>query len=116
MTTRLSVAPATAVALAGGAGLTLALALLGELRDGWLPTAAYAAGCWALGARSRPAAAASVGLAAWLFHNGFVEHRHAELGWNGWATETGRFAFFAGAALLASLPDRKIRTRLLHRP
>ncbi|QKW24305.1 universal stress protein [Kitasatospora sp. NA04385] len=92
-----------ALALLTGAGTAAALGLLGELRPGWFALTAFAAGCAALGGRSRPAAAPLIGLAAWLFHNGFAEHRHAELGWSGPAAETGRLALLIAAALLGTL-------------
>ncbi|KDN84566.1 hypothetical protein [Kitasatospora cheerisanensis] len=101
----LSIVPA----LLGAAGLTAALGLVGELRGGWFGTAAFAAGCWALGSRSRLPAAPVIGLAAWLFHNGFAEHRYAELRWQGWGFETRQFAVFAGTALLAALTARLSR-------
>ncbi|MFD8598359.1 hypothetical protein ACFV1L_25475 [Kitasatospora sp. NPDC059646] len=107
--TALSAGPTVAAALLGAAGLTAALGLLGELHGGWFGTAAFAAGCWALGRRSRLPLAPAIGLAAWLFHNGFAEHRYAELRWQGWGFETRHLAVFAGAALLAALTARVSR-------
>ena len=106
MPERLPVAMSGAAALLLGAATALALAPLGELRSGWFALTVFAAGCAALGARSRPAAAPLVGAALWLFHNGFAEHRYAQLGWDGWAVETRHLALLTGAALLAALAAR----------
>ncbi|MFD8483230.1 hypothetical protein [Kitasatospora sp. NPDC059673] len=111
MPERLPVALSGAAALLLGAATALALAPLGELRAGWFALTAFAAGCAALGSRSRPAAAPFVGLAAWLFHNGFAEHRYAELSWSGPGTEAGHLALFTAAALLAALPWARMRPR-----
>ncbi|MFG2694854.1 hypothetical protein [Kitasatospora sp. NPDC048407] len=111
MPDRLPVALSGAVALLLGAATALTLAPLGELRAGWFSLTAFAAGCAALGTRSRPAAAPLVGLAAWLFHNGFAEHRYAEIGWAGPGPEAGHLALFTAAALLAALPRGRVRPR-----
>ncbi|BAJ29431.1 MULTISPECIES: hypothetical protein [Kitasatospora] len=124
---RLPVDLSAVLALLAGAATAAVLGPLGELRPGWFALTAFAAACAALGARSRPAAAPLIGPAVWLFHNGFAEHRHAELGWS--ATEPAHLALLTAAALLpALLParrparghvlealPRKIRTHLLHR-
>ncbi|WAL72626.1 hypothetical protein OU787_14570 [Kitasatospora sp. YST-16] len=91
------------LALLTGAGLAAGLGLLGELRPGWFALTVFTAGCAALGGWSRPVAAPLIGLAVWLFHNGFAEHRHAELGWSRPAVEAGHLALLTGAALLAAL-------------
>ncbi|MFJ5117323.1 hypothetical protein [Kitasatospora sp. NPDC088548] len=103
---RLPLAVSGAVALVAAAALLPVLAVLGELRPTWVALAAYAALCAALGRHSRPAAAPLIGLATWLFHNGFVEHRHGALGWSGPAAETGHLLLFTAAALLAALLTR----------
>ncbi|GGQ80575.1 hypothetical protein [Kitasatospora griseola] len=105
MRDRLPVALSGATALLLGAATALVLAPLGELRGGWFALTAFAAGCAALGTRSRPAAAPFIGLAAWLFHNGFAEHRYAQLGWDG----PGHLALFTASALVAALPWRRLR-------
>ncbi|MFD7642482.1 hypothetical protein ACFV4P_17690 [Kitasatospora sp. NPDC059795] len=109
MRERLPVAMSGAAALLLGAAIALTLAPLGELRAGGFALTAFAAGCAALGTRSRPAAAPLVGLALWLFHNGFAEHRYAQLGWSGPAAEARHLALFTAAALLAALPWEKAR-------
>ncbi|MEV0530697.1 hypothetical protein [Kitasatospora sp. NPDC050463] len=101
---RLSPAMSGAVALLACGALLPVLAVLGELRPTWLALAAYATVCAALGRYSRPAAAPLIALSGWLFHNGFVEHRHGVLGWSGPGTEAARFLLLAVAALLLSLP------------
>lgn len=92
-----------AVALLAGAALLPVLAVLGELRPTWVALAAYAALCGAVGRHSRPAAAPLVAVAAWLFHNGFVEHRHGGLGWSGPVAEGAHLLLFAAAALLLAV-------------
>ncbi|MFJ5922430.1 hypothetical protein ACIQF6_07420 [Kitasatospora sp. NPDC092948] len=111
MRERLPVAMSAATALLLGAATALALAPLGELRPGWFALTVFAAGGAALGTRSHPAAAPLIAAALWLFHNGFAEHHHARLGWDGWAVETRHLALLTGAALLAALA-----ARLPHRP
>ncbi|MFE2724785.1 hypothetical protein [Kitasatospora sp. NPDC059327] len=109
---RLSPAMSAAVALLASGALLPALAVLGELRPGPVPLAAYAALCAALGRSSRPVAAPLIGFAAWLFHNGFVEHRHGVLGWSGLSTEAVRFLVLAVPALLLALPGSLPRPAL----
>ncbi|AUY48572.1 hypothetical protein [Streptomyces sp. CB01881] len=107
---RLTAAMSGAVALLASAALLPALAVLGELRPTWVALAAYTLLAAAVGRHSRPVAAPLIGLAAWLFHNGFVEHRHGALGWSGPAPEAGHLLLFTAAALLlsalAALPRR----------
>ncbi|MGW4649103.1 hypothetical protein [Kitasatospora sp. NPDC004289] len=101
---RLPVGMSLALALSGAAGLVPALAVLGERHATWFALGAFALGCAVLGANSRPAAAPLIAVAAWLFFNGFVIHRHAVLGWSSTGGEFGRLALFCTAALTAALP------------
>lgn len=114
---RLPVSMSGALALVGGAALALVLAAVGELRPGWFGLGVYAVFCALLGAVSRPVAAPLVAGAGWLFYNGFVVHRHADVVWSGTAVECERLGLFATAALLASLPAalprRRIRVQVL---
>ncbi|MFF7591626.1 hypothetical protein ACFZCK_29525 [Kitasatospora purpeofusca] len=103
MTARLSPSMSAAVALTTSAALLPALAVLGELRPTWVALAAYAALCAAVGVSSRPSAAALIGPAAWLFHNGFVEHRHGALGLAAPAAEAAHVLLLTAAALTAAL-------------
>ncbi|GJF33868.1 hypothetical protein KNE206_65680 [Kitasatospora sp. NE20-6] len=109
---RLPVAMSGALALLAAAAL--ALACLGELRPTWLALAAYTATSCGLGAFSRPRAALLIAGAAWLFHNGFAEHRHAELGRGGTGVESAHLALFTLGALMGALPGmlprRRVRT------
>ncbi|WP_327683451.1 hypothetical protein [Kitasatospora sp. NBC_00458] len=118
MSARLAPAMSGAVALTASAALLPVLAVLGELRPTWVASAAYAALCAGVGRSARPAAAPLIGLAAWLFHNGFVEHRHGALGWSGAAPEFGHLLLFTAAALaLAVLTGlRRGRRDRLPRP
>ncbi|MGV9267766.1 hypothetical protein ACWDRR_24245 [Kitasatospora sp. NPDC003701] len=112
---RLSPAMSGAVALLASGALLPALAVLGELRPTWVALAAFAAVCAALGRYSRPAAAPLIALSGWLFHNGFVEHRHGVLGWSGAGTEAAHFLLLAAAALLLALPGSLPRPALAAR-
>ncbi|MFB7662574.1 hypothetical protein ACFC1R_01315 [Kitasatospora sp. NPDC056138] len=112
VTSRLAPDMSAALGLVGGAALAGALAGVGELRPGWFALGAYAALCGVLGAVSRPAAAPLIAGAGWLFFDGFVVHRYAQLGWAGLGTELARFAFLAAAALVGSLPAALPRRRV----
>ncbi|MFJ8435468.1 hypothetical protein ACIQ9P_29650 [Kitasatospora sp. NPDC094019] len=103
MTVRLAPSMSAAVALTASAALLPALAVLGELRPTWVAFAAYAAVCAAVGGRSRPSAAPLIGPAAWLFHNGFVEHRHGALGLAVPAAEAVHVLVLTAAAFAAAL-------------
>ncbi|WP_406111170.1 hypothetical protein [Kitasatospora purpeofusca] len=103
MTTPLTPSMSAAIALTASAALLPTLAVLGELRPTWVALAAYAALCAAVGARSRPSAAPLIGPAAWLFHNGFVEHRHGALDLAAPAAEAVHVLLLTSAALAAAL-------------
>ncbi|MFD4910938.1 hypothetical protein [Kitasatospora purpeofusca] len=103
MTTPVAPSMSAAIALTASAALLPALAVLGELRPTWVALAAYAALCAAVGSRSRPSAAPLIGPAAWLFHNGFVEHRHGALGLAAPAAEAVHVLLLASAALATAL-------------
>ncbi|MFJ4670322.1 hypothetical protein [Kitasatospora purpeofusca] len=111
MTARLAPSMSAAVALTASAALLPALAVLGELRPSWVALAAYAALCAAVGSRSRPSAAALIGSAAWLFHNGFVEHRHGALDLAAPAAEGAHVLLLTAAALAAALVTAPRRPR-----
>ncbi|MGK4581362.1 hypothetical protein [Kitasatospora sp. HPMI-4] len=117
VTFRLAPDMSLALGLVGGAALAFALAGVGELRPSWFALGAYAALCTALGTASRPPAAPLIAGAGWLFYDGFVVHRYAQLGWAGLGTELARFALLTAAALIGSLPGalprRRIRVELL---
>ncbi|SDT19772.1 hypothetical protein SAMN05216371_1516 [Streptomyces sp. TLI_053] len=103
MTARLAPSMSAALALTASAVLLPALAVLGELRPTWVALGAYAALCAAVGGRSRPSAAPLIGPAAWLFHNGFVEHRHGALDLSAPAAEAAHVLLLTAAALVAAL-------------
>ncbi|MEV6978237.1 hypothetical protein [Kitasatospora sp. NPDC093806] len=108
--TRLSPSVSGAVALTASAALLPVLAVLGELRPTWGALAAYAALCAAVGRHSRPVAAPLIGAAAWLFHNGFVEHAHGTLALTGPGHEAARLLLFTAAALTPALLTVRRRT------
>ncbi|MER6363745.1 hypothetical protein [Kitasatospora sp. NPDC001527] len=106
MTARLTPAVSAAVALTASAALLPVLGVLGELRPTWVALAAYAALAAAVGRRSRPPAAPLIGLAAWLFHNGFVEHRHGTLALTSPTLEAAHLLLFTTAALALTVHRR----------
>jgi hypothetical protein len=59
-------------------------------------------------ASTRPAAAAGVALIAWMFDNGFVAGRHADLSWHG-AADARRLAILLAAAVAAAVLGSRIR-------
>ncbi|MEV4559569.1 hypothetical protein AB0K51_21605 [Kitasatospora sp. NPDC049285] len=111
---RLGAGPASAVALTLSAALTPALDWVGELNGGWFALGAYALLCALVGAVSRPPTAPLVGLAGWLFFDGFAVHGDATLSWSG-RTDLLRLGALAAAALLTSLPGalphRRVRVQ-----
>ncbi|MFD9123886.1 hypothetical protein [Kitasatospora sp. NPDC059571] len=117
---RLPVGASGALALAAFAVLVPALAAVGERHATAFALGAFAVLSAVLGAASRPLAAPLVGGAGWLFFNGFVVHRYAELAWGGTGTECARLGLFAAAALALSLPSalprRRIRVQILPVP
>lgn len=116
VTPRLTVAVSGALGLACGAALAGVLAGVGELRASWFTLGAYAVLCGLLGACSRPVAAPLVGGAGWLFFDGFVVHRYAELVWSGAGVELFRLGLLIAAALVASLPAALPRRRVRVQP
>jgi hypothetical protein len=117
---RLPVSMSGALALVAFAVLTTVMAAVGERHAGGILLAAFAALCAVLGAVSRPSATPLIAGAGWLFLNGFVVHRYAELAWDGTGVECARLALFAAAALAASLPAalprRRIRMQVVRVP
>ncbi|MGW2249940.1 hypothetical protein ACWCXH_07035 [Kitasatospora sp. NPDC001660] len=107
---RLSLGTSVAAVLVAGAVLAAALALAAGVRAGWSAVGAYAALCALMGIVSRPQAAPLTAFSAWLFFDGFTEHRYAELGWSG--AEASHLALFAAAALATSLPAAWPRRRV----
>ncbi|MFF2660171.1 hypothetical protein ACFVUH_22785 [Kitasatospora sp. NPDC058032] len=103
MTARLTPPAALAVALTASAALLPVLAVLGELRPTWVALTAYTALAAAVGRHSHPSAAPLIGLAGWLFHNGFVEHRHGTLTLTEPAAEAAHLLLLTTAALALAL-------------
>jgi len=91
-------------AYAGSAAVTAVVALAGGTRHPAAALAAYGLLAAVVAASTRPAAAAGVALIAWMFDNGFITGRHADLSWHGGA-DARRLAILlatsAAAALLA---------------
>ncbi|GAA2230924.1 MULTISPECIES: hypothetical protein [Kitasatospora] len=112
VTFRLAPDMSMALGLVGGAALAGTLAGVGELRPSWFALGAYAVLCGVLGTVSRPLAAPMIAGAGWLFYDGFVVHRFAELGWAGLGVEPARFALLTAAALAGSLPAALPRRRI----
>jgi hypothetical protein len=68
---------------AGGAALTILLVLHDGTRCLGFDLACFGILAAAIGWWSRPAGAASAAVIAWLFFDGFLAGRHAELRWHG---------------------------------
>jgi putative intracellular protease/amidase len=84
-----------------GAALTTVLVLAGGTRHLTFDIAAFAALAAVIGWRSRPTAAACAAL-AWLFFDGFLAGRHAELRWHG-RDDVARLGLLIAAAAAASV-------------
>jgi hypothetical protein len=87
---------------AGGIVATIVLVNEGGTRHLGFDVAAFAALTAAIGWCSRPAGAASAAVIAWLFFDGFLVGRHAELSWHGTA-DAWRLGVLAAIAVLASV-------------
>lgn len=72
-------------AFCGAAATTVVVVALGGTRHQDAALAAFAAVTAAIAARSAPLAAPGIGITAWLFDNGFLVNRHADLAWHGTA-------------------------------
>jgi len=59
-------------------------------------------------AHTRPAAAAGVALIAWMFDDGFIVGRHADLSWHG-AADVRRLAILLAAGAMGSMLGSRIR-------
>jgi hypothetical protein len=70
--------------------------------------AAYGLLAAVVAASTRPAAAAGVALIAWMFDNGFIVGRHADLTWHG-AADARRLAILLAAAAAGAMLGSHIR-------
>ena len=95
-------------AYAGSAAVTAVVALAGGTRHPAAALAAYGLLAAVVAASTRPAAAAGVALTAWMFDNGFIVGRHADLSWHG-AADAGRLAILLAAAAAAAMLGSHIR-------
>jgi len=101
-------------AYAGSAAVTAVVALAGGTRHPAAALAAYGLLAAVVAAATRPAAAAGVALTAWMFDNGFIVGRHADLSWHG-AADARRLAILLAAAAAAAMLGAHIR-RASHGP
>ena len=88
-------------AYAGSAAVTAVVALAGGTRHPAAALAAYGLLAAVVAASTRPAAAAGVALIGWMFDNGFIVGRHADLGWHG-SADVRRLAILLAVAMLGS--------------
>jgi hypothetical protein len=95
-------------AYAGSAAVTAVVALAGGTRHPAAALGAYGLLAAVVAASTRPAAAAGVALIAWMFDNGFIVGRHADLGWHGEA-DARRLAILLAAAAAAAMFGSRIR-------
>ncbi|HYA53853.1 MAG TPA: hypothetical protein VEG33_22100 [Streptosporangiaceae bacterium] len=95
-------------AYVGSAAVTAVVALAGGTRHPAAALAAYGLLAAVVAASTRPAAAAGVALIAWMFDNGFIVGRHAELSWHG-AADARRLAILLAAAAAAAMLGSHIR-------
>ncbi|HEY7014712.1 MAG TPA: hypothetical protein VH480_18265 [Streptosporangiaceae bacterium] len=95
-------------AYAGSAAVTAVAALAGGTRHPAAALAAYGLLAAVVAASTRPAAAAGVALIAWMFDNGFIVGRHADLSWHG-AADARRLAILLAAAAAAAMLGSHIR-------
>jgi len=95
-------------AYADSAAVTAVVALAGGTRHPAAALAAYGLLAAVVAASTRPAAAAGVALIAWMFANGFIVGRHADLSWHG-AADGRRLAILLAAAAAAAMLGSHIR-------
>jgi hypothetical protein len=95
-------------AYAGSAAVTAVVALAGGTRHPAAALAAYGLLAAVVAASTRPAAAAGVALIAWMFDNGFIVGRHADLSWHG-TVDARRLAILLAAATAAAMLGSHIR-------
>ena|SRR5215831_3846607 len=93
---------------AGSAAVTAVVALAGGTRHPAAALAAYGLLAAVVAASTRPAAAAGVALIAWMFDNGFIVGRHADLSWHG-AADARRLAILLAVAAAAAMLGSHIR-------
>jgi hypothetical protein len=95
-------------AYAGSAAVTAVVTLAGGTRHPAAALAAYGLLVAVVAASTRPAAAAGVALIAWMFDNGFIVGRHADLSWHG-AADARRLAILLVASAAAAMLGCHIR-------
>jgi hypothetical protein len=95
-------------AYAGSTAITAVAALAGGTRHPAAALAAYGLLAAVVAASTRPAAAAGVALIAWMFDNGFIVGRHADLTWHG-AADARRLAILLAAAAAGAMLGSHIR-------
>jgi hypothetical protein len=95
-------------AYAGSAAVTAVVALAGGTRHPAAALVAYGLLTAVVAASTRPTAAAGVALIAWMFDNGFIVGRHADLSWHG-AADARRLAILLAAAAAAAVLGSHIR-------
>jgi len=95
-------------AYAGSAAVTAIAVLAGGTHHPATALIAYELLAAVVAARTRPAAAVGVALIAWMFDNGFIVGRHADLGWHG-SADVRRLAILLAVAVVAALVGTLLR-------
>jgi hypothetical protein len=88
--------------------VTAVVALTGGTRHPAAALAAYGLLTAVVAASTRPAAAAGVALIAWMFDDGFIDGRYADLSWHG-TVDARRLAILLAAAAAAAMLGSHIR-------
>jgi hypothetical protein len=95
-------------AYAGSAAVTAVAVLAGGTHHPAAALIAYGLLAAIVAASTRPAAAVGVALIAWMFDNGFIVGRHADLGWHG-SADVRRLAILLAVAAAAALVGSLLR-------
>jgi hypothetical protein len=95
-------------AYAGSAAVTAVIVVAGGTRHPAAAMVAYGLLAAVVAAHTRPAAAAGVALIAWMFDDGFIVGRHADLSWHG-AADVRRLVILLAAGATGGWLGSRIR-------
>jgi hypothetical protein len=97
-------------AYAGAAAVTVAAVVAGATRHPVAALTAYAVLAGAICLGSRPLLVPAIAIITWLFDDGFIVGRHADLAWHG-APDLRRLAILLAAAAAGSAVGAVLRRR-----